>query len=401
MPQDSLLSKLVVSVSTSKHSISELHCRRAELSAAFCGLFIGAASACLLSSQVQAEDAGEAQREELKAYFEGRDNPPEMMEHPLDWMIDQRNAWSHRIGKLGRDVDGFFGGEEAASRRNSSFLRLGAFTVIEHGEPIDFDADVKFRLDLPETKKRFKLVIESRTDEFLNLEERGGKSPERPGDNRDDSSGFLRLLSAPEHWKFNTDLGIRFRLPPDPFARFEAEREWLLLNDWIFRFDQSYYYFNSDGFGHRTQLFFEKDLGDQYFLRFRTQARWIKDDDIWDFSQAATLFHQLTFRSAARYQIAWVGANQPNPRTTQYFISATYRKSIYSDWFFLEVSPALTFSRAEEKEELVPIQTANGLPVDPLDPASRQNFEIVTFSDEPDFKPTPSISIGFEVLFSE
>ncbi len=349
------------------------------------------------SGKLHAEDAGEAMYEELKPYFRDRDLEPEMMEQPLDWLINQRNNWSSRIGTIGRKVDGFFGGREAADRSNDSFLRIGLFSIFEAGEAPELDPDFKFRLDLPSTKERFKLVLESQTDEFLELENRRNRQA-RQSRERESSSGFLRFISAPEHWQFNTDIGIRFRVPLDPFVRFEVEREWPLKREWFFRFEQAYYYFHSKGWGHRTQFFFERDLSEVVFLRFLTQARFEQDDDTWDFSQSATLFHQLDFRSATRYQVGWVGENQPQPRTTEYFISTTYRKSVYSDWLFLEVTPALTFSRAEVKEYLVPIRTDTGQGSLVTSP---ENYRVITVSEDTDFKPTPSLTIGFEMLFSE
>lgn len=311
-------------------------------------------------ASVPAEESVQAIEDEENAEKET------MTERSFSWIVDQRNAWSNRIGSLGRNIDGFFGGKEAELSANGSFLKVGLFGVWRKEEGIDPEPRFKFRLDLPYTQDRFKLVIENDPDETKTLAEKNRNRVLKENETTNTTStGFFRLIAALKEWKFKGDLGIKLEIPLDPFARAKAEKEWALSDTWDFRVDESVYYYHSDGWGHTSAFYFENAISDRWFFRSKSEAQWVDNRDGWEFAEVFSLSQKIDEKRAMNHQLGWLGESRPNPRTSAYFINTTYRQRLYSDWLFLESTPELLFPRDDN------------------------------------FKPNPSLTLGIEMIFSE
>ena len=290
---------------------------------------------------------------------------PSNFSRSADWLINKRNEWSGIIGDTGAQLDGFFAGRAAEIRTNGSFLRLGFETKYEKNGELKLDPILRFKLDLPTTEERLKLVVESDSLEQKSLGE-ANRDRTLTKDERSstDTTGSLQLVSAPERkWKASTSIGLRFRNPPDPFWRAKAKRKWDISNDWTFRVLQSLYYFHEDGWGETTRLVFEKQLS-SYFFRTRSEAKWEHNERTMEYAQVFSLKKELSTTRAIRYQLGILGENQPTVRTTDYYVNAAYRRLIYKDWLFYEMIPELLFPRDDS------------------------------------FKPNPSLTFRLEVVFS-
>lgn len=283
------------------------------------------------------------------------------------WLLDQRTAWVHRVNRLGRNLDGFFASRDAYWDSNESYMILSGHTVIGKKGEIEFDPRLRVRLDLPYTKEKFRLILESDAEEDLSLAERARERSltafERK---RSTASGAVRyIFDELDRWQLSTDLGVRFRFPPDPFWRFQASRQWQLTEYWSTRFHQRLYWYLKDGLGESSELYFERPLSPTMLFRAKSEAEWSKDENQFDFGQIFSILHQIDTKRAAEWQLGALGESKPTTRTTDYFANVTYRRLLYKDWLFYELTPELLFPRDDS------------------------------------FKPNPSISIGIEIIFSE
>lgn len=283
------------------------------------------------------------------------------------WLLDQRTAWVHRVNRLGRSLDGFFASRDAHWDSNESYMILSGHTVFRKRGDIDFDPRIRVRLDLPYTKEKFRLIIESDPEEELSVQERARERSLTAFERRQTSaSGAVRyIFDELDKWKLSTDLGVRFRFPPNPFWRFQASRQWQLTEYWSTRFHQRVYWYLDDGLGETSELYFERPLSPNVLFRAKSEAEWNKNEDKFDFAQIFSILQRIDMRRAAEWQIGVLGESQPTARTTDYFANVTYRRLLYKDWLFYELTPELLFPRSDS------------------------------------FKPNPSISIGIEVIFAE
>ena len=141
-----------------------------------------------------------------------------------------------------RGIDNFFAGEDALTDTNKSYARLELGTRFTEGLGFIDDSSVKFKLNLPATQKRLRVIIESESEEDETLEEANRSSVLASRDTTDTSiSAALRFISSEaDLWKSRFDIGIKAKIPPDPFARYSAKRRWALNEAWSARFRQRF-----------------------------------------------------------------------------------------------------------------------------------------------------------------
>ena len=82
-----------------------------------------------------------------------------------DWAEERVEPFRARIGNwvdnTSRNIDAFFGGEHSATVQNKSYLRLGQEIDWMEGDGTNGDISVRYRIDLPTTEERLRLVVES------------------------------------------------------------------------------------------------------------------------------------------------------------------------------------------------------------------------------------------------
>ncbi len=265
----------------------------------------------------------------------------------LNWVERIRDNRSENVGQLGRYVDSLFAGEDIDDLPNKSYVRLSVKgTVSELENRRDTDAGIKIKLDLPNTKRRWKLFFESdNTDtERLDQKVRGVTDS-----TQSESVGGLRLESdRSKNWLFSTDVGIRGRIPLDPFARFKARRDWELGSPWTLTFDHEDWYFHEKGFGTESSLDFHRPITEDYFLSIVTAAQFQDRYNVIELAQSITTTHFIDDRQAIAYGVGVLGVNKPSVKATAYYVSANYQRRIHKDWLFMEVTPELLFPRIED-----------------------------------------------------
>lgn len=288
------------------------------------------------------------QLEKLTLYPKEMNDAPSFTEKPVDWLIEKRNEWSSMIGNTGAQLDLFFSGEEIEYKKNSSYLRLGLETKYSKQGELSFDPVFKFKLDLPTVKKNLKLVFESDIPETETLNETNlDRSLQDEDPTLSSATGALQyFFGAAKKWKTSTSLGVRLNLEPNPFWRMRMKRGWKLEHDWHFKIFQGLYYFHDDGWGETTQFMFEKPIH-SYFFASKSEARWRHNARLMEYAQVFSIQKKLSAIRAMKYELGLLSENQPNVIVTDYYFKTTYRRLLYKDWLFYEVSPELLFPRED------------------------------------------------------
>lgn len=273
--------------------------------------------------------------------------PPAVEVQPerFDWLVEQRNSWASDVAALGRYVDGFLGGEEAANQRNGSFVKIGLYQVWQEGGDLQLDPRFRFRLDLPRTQDRFSLVIENQSPEFLSPAERSRQNVIAPADaSTTPSSGYFRFIADQERWRLKGDIGVRFRFPLQPFVRGRAETRWNLAEDWDFDWQTvTYYEINGDGLGFDQNWILGWRISPRSLQRFRTEAQWTEEKSYWEFAEVFSYSRVLNDRSVISQDLGYTWITEPSFRSDSYFATFTWRYRLYRDWLFAEVSPSVVY----------------------------------------------------------
>ena len=265
---------------------------------------------------------------------------------------DSRDNWSERVDSFARGVDHFFVGNSSLSESNHSYARLrvgGKWS--EGGQYID-ETDLKFRLDLPATKRYYKLIIENDSDEDLTLEEQN-----RPNFIGNQQSGLDSLSAALQYaetihdnWKTKARIGIKGGLPLDVFTRFTLKRRWTPGYGWNLPYHFRLSYFHSDGYKAHNSLSFEHPLPYSLFFTAKSAIAWTQERNTMESAQTFSIFQHINENKGINYRVGILGESASHTLVSAYFLSAHYRRLIYEDWLYVDIIPEINYSREFDYE---------------------------------------------------
>ncbi|OWL83990.1 hypothetical protein [Halopseudomonas aestusnigri] len=288
------------------------------------------------------------------------------------WAIDTitpiHDSVTRWVDNTARNIDGFFGTIDSDSVDNESYLRLSTDFDWAESEEFDIDPGIRFKLDVPTTEERLRLIIESDPEESRGtLEEQGAERLRNDTDGLGDTvAGLSRLGSRDkrEGWHTRVGAGVKLHWPVNPYLRYSAERLWQLGDSpWQLSSYNRASWFEHDGYSARSRWDVGRPLDSTRHLRFVSQLQWQEDYDQLEFSQSTQLNIVLGKRSAIRYSAVIVGGSSSNPRVNDYYLQTDYRRDIHRQYLYWDIVPALHFPR------------------------------------EADFKPRWAISLRLEMLF--
>lgn len=264
-----------------------------------------------------------------------------------DWVIDQQDYESRRVRTFGSWLDAALSGQAFESETNQSFIRLGLASRISRFNSSYLRPEGRFRLDLPTTREKFRLVIENNPVETQSLQQQERDRLLTSTDRTDKGTfGALRFLTRlTRGWDLSTDLGIKLGFPPKPFWRARASTDWDVNSTWRARTEEKIYYFYIDGWGASSLLNLARDLPDDWHFVDSSQVRWINKDGRFEWGETVTTAKALNTRATLTARTGVLGRGGPDWRVDDIFTDLTFRYRLYSNWLYGEVIPAYEYTR--------------------------------------------------------
>lgn len=266
----------------------------------------------------------------------------------FDVMEAPRNYLSGKITRLASDIDRFFGGDRHYQESNPTVIQLSVARTDGYAGGRKFDLAARLNLRLPVTEGRLRLLVE--TDPEKNIIT--GPTPVQGNAVLPNKvvapksvALALRVVAAEQDvWNFNTDAGLKFPLPIQPFVRSRGSYS-APLGKWRLKAAQSVYWFKKLGAGETTQLDLERVYSDHLLFRATTNATWLNTQRNFDLSQNFAVYHTLDDRTALLYQASAIGVSKPKVQVMDYVALVSYRYRLHQKWLFFEASPQLHFPR--------------------------------------------------------
>jgi len=290
------------------------------------------------------------------------DTPSSEKEQSSDFSIDaivdsSHETISENIIGLSRSIDAFFSNERFLEESFGSYGCLTLSTFFSEGGNNETSADICLKIDLPNTKKRWKLIFES--EEVENVDDvLESNAPPLTGvqDQEDKSStALLRYVAKEELLKYiNFDIGVKTRTPLDPFTRLRYRRIWV-TDPWLFRLTESLYYFKSIEGGFLSRFDMERQFGTQWYGRITSEADYRDTEQQFNLKQNFGFYRRVGKGRALNWELTFVGTSQPNPHVDYYVFRFRYRIHVWRDWFFFEVSPQLLQQRENDFDSVAGI----------------------------------------------
>jgi hypothetical protein len=261
-----------------------------------------------------------------------------------NWLESRRDDVSRNVSGIGRSLDDWLSGGAVGERSNESYLRLKVNQQVSANGAYFSTARISGRVDLPRATERWKLIFESEQSHLDSLQNQR-LSNIRPSEF---SGGFsYELPERNDGLRFTHDVGVKGRIPLDPFYRFRTRYGYELNELWFLGVNNRIWYYHSDGWGQDTRVSFSRDIRDDMFLRFDTEVDYRHRYNLFEFAQTVSLHRSLGERETLSYEGGVIGGSQPSPRMESYYVQTVYRKAIHEDWLVLELVPQLVMERKE------------------------------------------------------
>lgn len=262
---------------------------------------------------------------------------------PWQWLEGGRAQVSKNISALGRNLDAWLAGEDVTDFPNKSYLRVRFGQQLGSIDGYHSRVKVEGSLDLPRASERWKLIFESESQELNTLDDSAlGEQP-----SGDSFAGFQFLQKAGDKLKFSHGIGLRGGSSIDPYYRLRANYERQLSNDWGLGIRQRIFHYDSAGWGYNTKVTFRRALTSAQVLLVSSDIQYLQSRGQVEFGQSISLHKSLSNQRTMSYEAGVLGRSKPNQKIDLYYVGAQYRRSVRSDWLFLEVIPQVLVERGD------------------------------------------------------
>lgn len=281
--------------------------------------------------------------------LEPEEAPPVL---PGDATLSGTHAYlSKNIEQLSDKIDAFFGTERAFDESSGTYVQIrGSLIYRKYGE-VDFDGNVRAKLDLPNLKEKLSLVFESESE--VALDNRGQITTGTPSvaetfDSQKASASLQYILREERFWDLRLQPGIKLHWPPETFLRLRMRRTQPLGEKWLSRVILTPGWFDPRGWELRLRHDFDRDAGGGSLFRATSEAVWlVKEDRNLGLTQSFGYSHPLGNRVQMAYQTGVTFETHPTFWDTAYYSSIRYRRNIHRGWVFLELKPQILFEREQ------------------------------------------------------
>ncbi len=183
------------------------------------------------------------------------------------WLENQRDNVSRNVSTLGRNLDDWLAGDRVGEGSNESYLRLKLNQQVSETGAYYSNVRISGKIDLPRATERWKLIFESEHSEQNSIQNQR-LSNIRPSEF---SGGFSYELPEHDGLRFTHNVGVKGRIPLDPFYRFKTRYGRDINSRWALGVDHKLWYYHTDGFGQDARLFFTRSIREDMFLRIGSQ----------------------------------------------------------------------------------------------------------------------------------
>lgn len=220
-----------------------------------------------------------------------------------------------------------------------------------------FDARLRFRIDLPlpQIDERLRAFVgRVDRDEFVTERaEQSGALPRQFGTIGEEQTllglGY-RGPTKPDGGGWDFGVGVRVRFPLDPYVKASYPMAWNFGEDTLLAFKPTLFWQQTEQFGFTTRFDLPHVFGDTWFGLLTLSTTWSELAQGVRGYANATLFHQLSQKSAMALQVGLDGETQADVPLREYGARATYRRNVWRDWLVLELRTSLTWPREKLDE---------------------------------------------------
>ncbi len=249
-----------------------------------------------------------------------------------------------------RWFDGLFGESNVECAGNVTRGFVGAGLRWDERDGTKVRARFRAKIALPALSERARLIV-GRGDADRYIDGTDDKVvqtlPDRFNDFGDQDFllglGFGRGGGLRKGWDLGA--GVKLRLPPDPYVRARYHLNPLVSNSWLWRMTPQLFWQDSRGWGVSVTSTLNYVVSEDWLLRSST---FLVEDEVSEgveWTQIFAAYQNVSWRSALAYTVYAQGETDADVPLQDYGVELRFRRRIFREWFFIELSTSLSYPR--------------------------------------------------------
>ncbi len=242
------------------------------------------------------------------------------------------------MNRVANQLDMFFADQRADDELGRSRIRVKRIYEVRERALLRDETQFRFNIRLPNLEEKFKF-------EFQNKKNK----PKGPLTQTGPTNQNVNRINT--QWQFRSDIGVVASVPPQTFARARVRKNWEAFH-LIHRFVEEFAWYSNDvwsikeGWEETTILDSDYSIEENLLFRFRNLADWKITSHDFVTSHGPSILHRFTEDDAVSYATTlsttvdngiWFVSN--------YRLSTTYRRNLYKQWLYSDLTPGLDFPK--------------------------------------------------------
>ncbi|MCD4751094.1 MAG: hypothetical protein K8R59_17110 [Thermoanaerobaculales bacterium] len=245
-----------------------------------------------------------------------------------------------------RWFDGFFGDDRAHDEASTTYGTVSVGMIWTEYEGLEPDFTGRVHIDLPNLEGKGKVFL-GRIDQDQFLADTGdaGDIPDQLNRERERDwllgLGYTPLNKGSR--RINLSVGVKLDWPPNPYAKIQYRWYREMRGDRLFRFRQTGFWTNEEGFGTTTNLDFEQRPSSKVLMRWSNGGTLSQASEGVEWRSVFSVYQALPESRAMSYQIWAKGKTEaPVPRK-EYGLWVTFRRQLHRDWLYGQVGTGVAW----------------------------------------------------------
>lgn len=267
------------------------------------------------------------------------------------------NYISSNVESLAQGLDEYISSDRVEYKNSGTLLRLREDIVWSEADGIKLKSDIRFRLRLPSSRKKTRLVFQTsaRENNFSDPDQKSGSSIAFEKESEEYSAELQSTLEGKSSWKFRPSIGAYLGTTSDIYVKFRFNKQ-RSFGRWSIDWEETPYFVDSTGWGLDSYLEINRKIAEHDLFRSTTFAGWSHDIGHFELSQFFSMNHRLNSKSAISYFTGVYGITEPTVHTTEYIYGINYRRNLHKNYLFFEFKPEvrhLKINRFESEHTLI------------------------------------------------
>ena len=240
-------------------------------------------------------------------------------------------------------IDNFLSNKAVNPKDNNSYLLLTMQGTNFREQEDETDVSINAKLDLPNTKERFKIFFDSVLDEQQSVEQRASAVSSGEVVRSDQSTAGLEYQKKTEanQWHRGIKVGLTTRSPFQPFIRYRLSKDWSIFEKTQLNVKQDFWYLDGTGWGETTQIDIKSSLSPNSYLLFKTDIELEQEERPITYSQFVSIYTNLSDKQAINYRIGAIGSNDESELIDSYLANIHFIRHLRDDWLLASVIPEI------------------------------------------------------------